>query len=432
MGEERIIPPPPRDQYGADRSDSRYLLDSEILNEIPTAAGLVLWQDLRHLRDWAESPVPVRAALFHPPAMKVIARRREARACAVELTPAFDTFAALWANPLSLNASVVGAAGELVVTWATEREHTRTAIQWAEVAALADAMNPKLANLAGRLTRNANEYDRAQVWFERGIGLARVQDNVIEQVWGHLGYGRLCQELGWVSGARKHLGRGSTLAWKAGPPSLAASAQHDLAAMLMMRGYLGEAAERARRALLWYPKNHPRIPHFAVDAGLLLVLGSRFVSASRVLRAAMRSIEQPSIRTMVLAMTASAFAGMGVPEEATVWRHRALKMLDKHPQMEAATRWHLANARRLAMDWSAAEAEAEQALAVAEEHNDREIQRMTKILIGWIADRRVGRPYLSASTELREFVRELTRRLAAWSPRRGRSYSGPWGENRAA
>jgi hypothetical protein len=160
------------------------------------------------------------------------------------------------------------------------------------MAALVDATNPRLANLAGRLTRNANEWDRADVWFRRGIGMAREQENIIEQIWGHLGYGRLCQELGWVKGARKHLNRGSRLAWQDGPPSLAASAQHDLCAMLIVHGFLPEAELRARRALQWYPKNHPRIPLFGADVALMLVLDRRYVAAVRILRAVLRVVHQ--------------------------------------------------------------------------------------------------------------------------------------------
>jgi tetratricopeptide (TPR) repeat protein len=320
----------------------------------------------------------------------------------------------------------------LVTSWALEREHTRTAIEWAEVAALVEPSNPKRANVAGRVTRNANEYDRAEVWFKRGIGLAREQGNVVEQIWGHLGYGRLCQELGAVKGARRHLSRGSQLAWKEGPPSLAASAQHDLAAMLMVRGHLAEAEERARRALLWYPKNHPRIPYFAADVGLLLVLGSRFASAARLLRVCLRFIEQPSVRTMVLALTARAFAGRGEPEEFAVLRRRSMKMLEKHHQLETVTRWHLADAQRLSGNWSAAEAEAEETLALAVEQNDRETERMTRILIRLVAERRIARPKGPGTPELRDFLRLLTKRLEEWSPRRGRNYAGPWGEDRAA
>src|SRR4051794_30697492 len=198
MGEERIIPGPPHFLHR----------EGEILDELPDALGLVLWQDLRHLRDWAESPSEVRSRLFNPPTVEVHAKRRDARACAAELITALDTFASLKANPLTANPRDIGRACEQVVSWALEHEHTRTAIEWAEFAALVEPTNPKSANVAGRVTRNANEYDRAEIWFKRGIGYAREQGNVVEQIWGHLGYGRLCQELGWVKGARKHLGRG--------------------------------------------------------------------------------------------------------------------------------------------------------------------------------------------------------------------------------
>jgi hypothetical protein len=135
---------------------------------------------------------------------------------------------------------------------------------------------------------------------------------------------------------------------------------------------------------------------------------------------------------MVLALAARAFAGMGEPEESAVMRHRALKMLGKHRQMEPVTLWHLADAHRLAGNWSAAEAEAEHALDVAVEQNDHEIARLTRLLIRWIAERRPACRKGAGTDDLREFVRLLASRLTEWSPRRGRKYPGPWGENRAA
>ena len=111
-------------------------------------------------------------------------------------------------------------------------------------------------------------------------------------------------------------------------------------------------------------------------------------------------------------------------------RRRALKLLDKHRAMEPVTHWHLADAQRLARNWSAAEAEAEQALAVAVDHNDREIERLTRILVRQVAERRSVRP--KRTGYLRDFLRLLAARLEAWSPQRGRNYPGPWGEDRAA
>ena len=419
MGEERVISAPPRNRHR----------EGELLAELPDALALVLWQEIRHLRDWAESEPIARRGLFNPPSPMVLAKLRDARAAAGELIGALDTFSRLKASPTNIDPQVVGSACEEVLNWALDREFTRTAVEWAETAAIVEPNNPRRANIAGRVMRNANDYERAEAWFKRGIRIAQKQDNTVEQIWGHLGYGRLFQELGWVEGARKHLGRGADIAWKDGPPSLAASAQHDLAAMLMVRGHLPEAGKRAERALHWYPKNHERIPFFAADAGLMLVLDCRFNAAIRVLRAALKSIQSPSARGTILALGARAYAGAGEPEESAALRRRALKLLDKHRTMEPVTRWHLADAQRLAGNWVAAEAEAEQALEVAVEQNDREIERLTEVLIRLISERRAVQP--KPTGPFNDFVRLLTARLEEWSPRPG-PRPGPWGEDRAA
>jgi len=421
MGEPRIPPPPPRARRR----------EREILGELPNVAGLVLWQDVRHLRDWAESSPEVRGDLFNPPTKNVLAKRREARASVPELGGPLDTFAALKASPLESNPAVVGTACERIVEWALTHDYTQTAIEWAEVAAVVDLENPKLANLAGRVNRNANDYERAEVWFKRGIALAREQDNVVERFWGHVGYGKLCKELSRVKDARKHLNRASALARKKGPPSLAASAQHDICALLMVRGRLTEAAARARRALALYPKSDPRLPFFGADVALMLVLTRRYAAAIRVLRVVLRVVQQQSARTAILALAARAFAGAGEPEEAAVFRQRALKLLSKHPSMEGVTRWHLGDAHRLAGNWEGARAEAEASLAFAKAQNDRETARMAQILLQLIEDRKAAPPRSGINDDLREFVREVTERVARWSPRRGRG-PGPWGMDRAA
>jgi hypothetical protein len=266
------------------------------------------------------------------------------------------------------------------------------------------------------------------LWFKIGLGLAREQGNTVELIRGHPGYGRLCTETDRVACARTHLNSGANLARKAGPPSLAAEAQHDLCAMLMTRGQLTEAATRARRALALYPKSHHRIPFFGADVALMLVLGRRYHAAARLLSVVLRNVQQPSARATILALTARAFAGAGEPEESAVLRRRTIKLLDKHAGMEPVIRWHLADAQRLAGNWGAAKVEGETALAVSVEQNDREMERLNRHLLKLI-DLRKSSPgnHGGTSDELREFLRELADRVAKWSPRRGRQWPGPWG-----
>ena len=80
-----IIPPPP-----PERLREGEIRKGEILKELPNTLGLVLWQEIRHLRDWAESASEVRSGLFPPPTLEVQARWRETRETAAELRRAFD------------------------------------------------------------------------------------------------------------------------------------------------------------------------------------------------------------------------------------------------------------------------------------------------------------------------------------------------------
>src|SRR5690349_1954114 len=154
MGEERLILPPPVQRRR----------ESEILNEIPNVLGLVLWQDVRHLHAWAEASEAARSPRRGPftPSLKdffnasppawVIAKRRDARAQCSELGPALDAFRAVLTAPLSVDRAALTEGCRQVVEWALAHEHTQTAIEFAEIAAMIAPEDPALANLAGRVT----------------------------------------------------------------------------------------------------------------------------------------------------------------------------------------------------------------------------------------------------------------------------------------
>ena len=60
MGEERLIPVPPSARRKITKViDGRvvsWYFDMEIVEESPPPIGLVLWLEIRHVRDWIESP----------------------------------------------------------------------------------------------------------------------------------------------------------------------------------------------------------------------------------------------------------------------------------------------------------------------------------------------------------------------------------------
>jgi tetratricopeptide (TPR) repeat protein len=291
-----------------------------------------------------------------------------------------------------------------------------------------------VANLAGRVTRNAGEYARAEAWFNRAIGYAREQNNKVELTRGHLGYGTLYKLLERVGEARRHLNSGSRIARKLGQPSLAAEAQHDLCALLIVRGHYAEAENHAQTALRWYPKNHPRFPLFVADVAYLFVLKRHFAAAVRLLRGVIRTVEHPpSARSAILALYARALAGAGHAAEAARYLGRVQRLLQRHQEWETLALWHLAEAERLSANPESAEAFASRALEIATKQGDREMVCLTRRTLAAIMAKTPSPPQTTRmNEELRSFVETMVRRLAEWSPRRARPRRAPWGDQWAA
>jgi tetratricopeptide (TPR) repeat protein len=413
MGEERSIPAPPLPRRR----------EREILTEIPSVLGLVLWQEARHLRDWAETPVSARGVLFPSPPLhaRVLALRRQARAEAGDdLTDPLTVFQRLLTSGAEADPRQLASACEKVALWAIKHEHVETAIEYAEAAAITDPLDAKRANLAGRLTRNAHENARAEIWFRRGIGLARLQRDKIELARGHLGRGILYQEMGRLRSAKKHMHTGARVARSQGLDWLAAEAEHDLMLLLAVHGRHAEAEQHAKLALRWYGSRHARFPLFAADIALLLVFERNYHDAARLARGALRHIEHPASRSVVLALLARALVGAGFPDELDRLRRRVVGIVKAHREREAVALWHLAAAERAARRWVAAEESAGRSLAIALRQGDRETSKFAARLLTAIQARKLAPPpgALRKDPEYRSFYEELSARLSKWSPER--------------
>ena len=412
MGEKRIIPQPPCRRHAEGR----------ILEELPDTLGLVLWQAVRHVHDWAGTPAAARGALFNPrPAAWVALKRAEARAFAPELTEALDRFAALPAAPLGTSAAQLADACRQVALWAEERGHRETALHFAEAAAVADPADPARANQAGRVTRGAGEFARAEVWFDRAIGLARRRGDHVQYTRAHIGYGILCQTLGRDARARRHFHTASVVAMKDGREWLAAEAQHDLMLMAAERGRYAEAGRHARKALAWYPKHHHRFPFFAADLAFLLVSERQHEPAARLLEGFLRTVRDPQRQVLGLSVLVRALAGAGRLKRFTRERRRLLRRLARHREYEAPARVNLAEAERAAGMWPQAEADARAALELARAGRDAVPERLARTLLRQVAARTPAPGAAPPREEVEALVATVSARLAGWSPtRRGR------------
>ena len=390
-----------------------------IFDEVPEALALVLWQGLRHLRAWHQAPASRRAELFHPhPRLSAESRLRDARAAAPELRTALNGLLSITRSPLAAADRDVAAACAEIARWAERQGHAQTAIVFAEAAAVLDGGDPALANHAGRLTRNAGEFARADLWFQRAIGLARGADASVEYTRAQLGYGRLWHTLGDVERARKHYNRGSVAAMRQGLEWLAAEAQHDIFALLIEFARYDEARLHAQRALRWYPKQHKRFPAFAADFAYLLVCTQHFSAAAPLLREAVRKIRTPNVRAVVAGLYRRALAGAGKTAHLEAARRRILGLTDD-AECLAGAHIHIGEAGRFAACWEMAARDAAMGLALAAQHGDANLEYLARNLAGKISSRAPTPENVELlDSGVARLVDELAVRLERWNPGR--------------
>lgn len=418
MGEKHIVPEPP--------SWLRPIFF--LLDEVPGALGLTLWQYARHLRDWAVSSDDERSTLVHQRfAAHVLDRISAAKREAPELAEALDRFGMVVLSPATCRDCDLAASCGQVTEWAESYGYQRAAIEFAELAALLEPVSASAANRAARLNRNASDFARAEVWFERGIGLARRADDHLEYTRGHIGFGILFQTLGKDRRARKHLQTAAIIARKDGRRWLAAEAQHDLMLMSAERGRYEEAEVHAARALAWYPKHHQRFPFFVADLCFLFVCEACYSVAVELLTSFLGVVHAPAQQVLGMSLLVRALAGAGDRARFARTRSRVQRLLKDFREYEAAARINLAEAERAVGLWRDAEGNARKALDLAVTRRDIVPERLARALLVEIEGKIPSPAEIRAHRNpdwFRTIVFTASTRLAAWTPtRRGRTPS---------
>jgi tetratricopeptide (TPR) repeat protein len=354
-------------------------------------------------------------------------KRREAAVHAPELADALDAFENLRQHPRAVNEFFVASACDRVARWALSHGYSETAMHFSEASALIDRSNALHARIAGKLAREAGDFPRAEVWFERSVGLARKAGNWEEYTRAHLGAGIMFMALGREGRARKHFNTASTVAMREGHEWLAAEAQHDLFHFMTVRGRYTEGELHARRALAWYPKHNKRFPYFVADVAFLLVCKRHYTPAAKLLREFTRKVKPPH-SVLGVSLFVRALACAGKAGEFGRQRDYLLRLLKNHKEYEAAARWNLAHGERAAGMWEAATENAQLAIELARVRPDTETEGLAQRLLNELGAGTAAAAEIDRTDQdFRDFINELLSRIADWSPtRRGR----PPGESR--
>jgi tetratricopeptide (TPR) repeat protein len=400
-----------------------------ILSEIPTVAGLVLWQNLRYVSDWIGTPPAVRGRMHltsgNLPTW-VSDKRAEARRAAPEIAPALTTLDAWLHAPASMSDEHLAASCEVIAKWAYSNNHLETGESYADAAWQLQPLS--FGIFAAKMARDTGNMVRAERLFGRVIKLARGENQWKEYIRAHLGLGILYMQTKQDQRARKYLEHAANKARREGFEWLAAEAQHDLFQYMTVRGHLDAAETHARAALAWYPKHNPRLPFLIADAAFLLILKQHYSQAIELLRPFLRVKNTPPQNLLGLSMLVRALGAAGHHRKFAWMRRRLLREIPDTP-VEAAARWHLAEGERAMGRWREAAREAAQSLSLSLALNDYETAEFAEKTLRDAKARQSPRGEVPhPEPRVVEFVRLLVARIDEWAPtKRGRPRGSPGG-----
>jgi tetratricopeptide (TPR) repeat protein len=403
-----------------------------VLCEIPDEdLAVELWRAVAKVRLWAQSREN-RGALFGP--------RDESSAARTASIAGADPEVARLLNDLSrfhdksdppTDPEVILACRN-VVAWAERRAAYETAMQFAEAAAMVAPADPSLANESGRVCRRAGNRPRAEVWYARGIGLARQSQNKSQYASAYLGLAAVLRDGGEHHAALRLIRRAGNAAKRAGLRGKSAEAYQDALGVATIHGHFTRAAFFARRALSVYPVHHGRFPAFAHDVAFLLVNQGLYQAALSTLPAVLRHIHRPIERLVVLGTLARAAGGAGNHESFRSALNQIRDLAFAQRSTWAGALYSAAEGARQLGLWAEAADLADEASTAARENEDPVVLQLTTQLALEIKEGIHGvetcREDDPAGRYLRTLAAELQLRLARWRGPTWRPRRAPRGE----
>jgi hypothetical protein len=300
---------PPAPLPPSRRVEGAALLDEMLGADVGSnGLRLELWQLSRDVRLWALAELKERPGLFAEKEEHVpLADESELRN--LGLWPSVQTLRQVVADPLGVRPSSISEACTAIARWASQFPCATVAMDFAEIAATVEDSDPEYASSAGRFARYAAEYSRAQLWFDRAIGLGRAGNDQVAIGNALLSWGMMAVQRGELEKAQNLFSRTWRRARKFKLRKLAAAARHNLLGISTDLGLCDEAQEHAAAAQKLYGKTHPRLPYLAHDIAFLWSKQGYFGVACDVFQALLEHIEAPKERVKVLSNLARAAAG---------------------------------------------------------------------------------------------------------------------------
>jgi tetratricopeptide (TPR) repeat protein len=351
--------------------------ETALLTETDTPLALLLWQRARDVRLWAMVSHESRAGLFV--GGETVESALEAADGLVDgLSAPLRALAALARYPEFVTARDVCAACLAVSEWAGSSHMPETALHFAEAASLADPDSAQAAAAAGTACAHQAADQRAEVWFQRAIRIARRTSDWEWHARGYIRLGLLFYELGDLNRARRAYERAHASAKWSGHYAYAAKAHHDLLLVECATGTYESGERHARRALELYPAQFPRLPYLTHDFAYLLTCHGAFADALEVLDAVLPFLTRPWERVAIMGTISKAAAGVGDHHRHTQAVADLLLLASVADTHAAAALVLAAEGAQLLQERERAERLATYGLQVARRRREREPQRRAR------------------------------------------------------
>lgn len=328
---------------------------------------MLLWEILRDVRLWVDTPAEARDGLFAPEA----GSRRRTLIAAAEVPPVLAapirSIGRLLECADAISAEEIAAACAAVESWAEDRGALETALAFAQSRALLCPFQPETALAVARLAQRAGDHALAELWYRRAAGIARRAR--AWKVYSHAfsGLGTLYRERGNLPSAHRYHLRALRGARRGGMGTEAAIALHDLFGVAVEAGRKREARRYAREALAAYPRRSPRRAALAHDIAYLWMEEGDFARAEQIFRRVLPLMQHPVERLWVAADLVRAAAGSGNEPVALRMAERVRRACEQPELASAAARalLEVAHGELQLRRWEAAAATARSALELA-------------------------------------------------------------------
>jgi tetratricopeptide (TPR) repeat protein len=306
-----------------------------VLDETRDELGVLLWQCLRDVEIWAMAEPECRSDLFTAGALRQRMERIDEEVDpAAPVRAVLEGLAALLARPSRVTALEVCELCEELSRWASDAGLPRTALAFAQRAAMAAPDEAGPAYLVGLISRRAADYRRAEVWFRRALALARHNQDWRVYSLAHAGIGQMHMQRGDAPKARARLLRALRASRRYGIWSVRSIALHDLFCISATGPDPRLAEQYARSAFRSYGRRHPRLPALAHDIARFWMSQGHHSLALATFQAVIPHFTRPQERMLGLSNLAQAAGGAGDANLFTRAWNEIWTMIDERDDTE--------------------------------------------------------------------------------------------------